>query len=330
MDIVAGGSKRFLGRITQADELDVSAHRGVVSYEPTELVITSRAGTPLAELELTLAEHRQMLAFEPPHLGPTATLGGTVASASSGPRRPYAGAIRDFVLGVDVLNGNGEYLSFGGRVMKNVAGYDLSRLMAGAMGTLGILLQVSLKVLPMAGRDTTLAFEMDAASGIESINAWAGTPLPLSGAYHDGQRLYVRLSGTHGGVASAVQRLGGEVDEDSERWLRLREQQLDFFSTELPLWRLSVPPATPPLGLDGETLWDWGGAIRWLASDADSAAIRAAVEEVGGHGTLYRNGDRHGAVYHPLSASMLKLHQRLKQAFDPKRIFNRGRMYEEL
>jgi glycolate oxidase FAD binding subunit len=162
------------------------------------------------------------------------------------------------------------------------------------------------------------------------MNAWAGKPVPLSGAYHDAGRLYVRLSGTPGGVATAVERLGGEADDVPRRWTELREQQIDFFSTELPLWRLSVPPATPPLALPGATLIDWGGALRWLASDADATTIRAVAESVGGHATAFRNGDRRAAVYHPLSPSMLRLHQRLKLAFDPKGIFNRGRMYEEL
>jgi glycolate oxidase FAD binding subunit len=335
IDIVAGGSKSFLGRITQSEPLDVSAHRGIVSYEPTELVITARAGTPLTEIEVLLGDNAQMLAFEPPHFGATATLGGTVATALSGPRRPYAGAVRDFVLGVKVLSGEGRTLTFGGQVMKNVAGYDVSRLMVGAMGTLGVLLEVSLKVLPLPARTATLVFSLDGAEAIAKINAWAGKPLPLSGAYHEKDKLYARFSGTTGGVAQAIENLaiegpGSDVLEDAQRWHDLREHTLQYFDTELPLWRLSVPPATPPLALAGETLIDWGGALRWLKSETPGEEVRAAVARVGGHATLFRNGDRRGEVYHPLTRSLLGLHQRLKASFDPKGILNRGRMYAEL
>lgn len=330
MDIVGGGSKSFLGRITLSEPLEVSGHRGVVSYEPTELVITARAGTPLAEIEALLTESAQMLAFEPPHFGAAATLGGTVASALSGPRRPYAGAARDFVLGVKVLSGAGRTLTFGGQVMKNVAGYDVSRLMVGAMGTLGVLLEVSLKVLPKPATSATLVFTLDAAAAIERMNALAGRPLPLSGAYHEADKLYLRLSGTRGGVAHAMELLGGDEVDEATRWRDLREHRHEHFEAERPLWRLSVPPATPPLNLPGETLMDWGGALRWLKSEAPGEQIRAAVAGVGGHATLFRNGDRRGDVFHPLTPALLGLHQRLKSSFDPKGILNRGRMYAEL
>jgi len=330
LDIVGGATKSFLGRITQSEPLDVSAHRGVISYEPTELVITARAGTPLAEVEAVLADSQQMLAFEPPHFGAAATLGGTVACALSGPRRPYVGAARDFVLGVKMLSGEGHTLSFGGQVMKNVAGYDVSRLMVGAMGTLGVLLEISLKVLPLPARTATLAFSLDAAAAIQQMNAWAAKPVPLSGACHFDEKLYVRLSGTEGGVAQAVERLGGDVVEEARQWQDLREQRLDHFDTDLPLWRLSIPPASPPLTLPGETLMDWGGALRWLVSDAPADTIRAAASTAGGHAMLYRNGDRRRAVYHPLTPALLALHQRLKTSFDPKGILNRGRMYADL
>lgn len=330
LDIVGGASKSFLGRITQSEPFHVRVHRGVVSYEPTELVITARAGTPLTEIEAVLAEGGQMLAFEPPHFGATATLGGTLAGALSGPRRPYAGAARDFVLGIKMLSGEGRSLTFGGQVIKNVAGYDVSRLMVGAMGTLGVLLEISLKVLPLPVKSATLGFTLDAAAAIVQMNAWAASPLPLSGAYHEKNRLYVRLSGTAGGVAQAVERLGGDVVEDAERWHDLREHTLEHFDTDMAVWRLSVPPATPPLALAGETLIDWGGALRWLKTDVPAEEIRAAVAKAGGHATLYRNGDRRAEVYHPLPHPLLELHQRLKASFDPKGILNRGRMYADL
>lgn len=330
LDIVAGATKSFLGRITQSEPLDVSGHRGVVAHEPTELVLTARAGTPLAELQAVLADSGQMLAFEPPHFGNGATLGGTVACALSGPRRPYAGAARDFVLGVKILSGEGKTLSFGGQVMKNVAGYDVSRLMVGAMGTLGVLLEISLKVLPVPGRTVTLAFSLEAGPAIEQMNAWAAKPVPLSGAFHHDGRLFVRLSGTPGGITEAMGRLGGEVIEDENLWRDLREHRLDHFTSEAPLWRISVPPATPPLELPGETLVDWGGALRWLVSDAEADSIRAAARAAGGHATLYRRGDRRGEVFQPLTPALLALHQRLKASFDPKGILNRGRMYAAL
>jgi glycolate oxidase FAD binding subunit len=325
--IVGGGSKRFMGRSVQAENFDVGAHQGIVSHEPSELVVTVRAGTPLEILETALAEQGQMLPFEPPRFGESATLGGTIACGLSGPRRPYAGAARDFVLGVKLLNGRGEILRFGGQVMKNVAGYDISRLMTGAMGTLGALLEVSLKVLPTPAATQTLSFEMAPAAAIQRMNEWAGRPLPLSGACHDGERLYLRLSGTPGGVSTAATRVGGEAVDGGDFWRDLREQQLAFFGGESPLWRLSVPAAAPPLALPGETLIDWGGALRWLRSDADPDSIRAVASAAGGHAVLFRGGDRTAEVFHPLPAKLLDIHRRLKTAFDPDGVFNPGRMY---
>lgn len=329
--IVGGDSKHFYGRETHGEALSLGDCRGIVSYEPTELVITARAGTPLADLQESLAQRGQMLAFEPPAFGPSATLGGTIACGLSGPRRPYAGSARDFVLGMRVLNGRGEILRFGGEVMKNVAGYDLSRLLTGSLGTLGIILEVSLKVLPRPQLERTLVFTMDQAEAIQTMNRWAGQPLPISATAHDGERLLVRLSGTESGVASAVSRLGGEVfDEGMDFWSALNEQTLDFFQQPGPLWRLSVPPTSPPLNLPGQWFMDWGGAQRWLYSEAPAATIREALSAVGGHASLFRGGDHQGEVFHPLSPVLLNLHRRLKQSFDPAGIFNPGRLYSEL
>ena len=329
LSIVGGGSKAFLGRPTQARPLHVGGHRGIVSYEPSELVVTARGGTPLHEVEAALGERGQMLAFEPPRFGDTDTLGGTVAAAQSGPRRPYAGAVRDFVLGVRLLDGKGEILSFGGQVMKNVAGYDLSRLMAGAMGTLGILLEVSLKVLPRPEREVTLRFELDAARAIAKMNEWARRPLPLSGAFHEGSCLRVRLSGSAPGVESAAAQLGGERSDETPVWSELRDQRGAFFRDPAPLWRVSVPPASAPADLPGETLIDWGGALRWTKTGVSPQKVRDAAARLGGHAMLFRHGDRSGSVYHPLSPGLERLHRRLKDAFDPKRLLNRGRMYPE-
>jgi glycolate oxidase FAD binding subunit len=328
--ICGGGTKHFLGRITQGETLDVTHHRGIVSYEPTELVATFRAGTPLAEAEAALAEHDQMLAFEPPHFGAGATIGGVVAAGLSGPRRPYAGAVRDFVLGTRLINGKGEDLRFGGQVMKNVAGYDVSRLMAGAMGTLGVLLEVSLKVLPIAPENRTLAFDATAGEAIRRMNAWAGEPLPLSAASHDGELLLVRLSGTPNGIASATTTMGGEAVVDDGLWRSIREHEHPFFGGDESLWRLSVPAGCPPLDLPGRTLVDWGGAQRWLRSTADAARVRGAAAAAGGHATLFRGGDRTRDVLHPLDPGIRRLHERLKAAFDPHAVLNPGRLYQGL
>ena len=362
--ITGGGTKDFLGRITQAERFDVSAHRGIVTYEPTELVLSARGGTPLAEVRAALAEKGQTLAFEPPAFGEAATIGGAVAAGLSGPTRPYAGAARDFVLGTRVLNGRGEALRFGGEVMKNVAGYDVSRLMTGAFGTLGVLLEVSLKVLPRPARVRTLAFEASAEEAIARCNAWAAKPLPITGTCHHDGSLYVRLAGTAGGVAAAADALGGEpidggtvgggtidggtlggqiidgeTDDGGTRdgegldggsfWTALREQILPFFTRDgPPLWRVSAPPGAAALGIGGDCLIDWGGAQRWLRTDAPAAEVRAAAERAGGHATLFRGGDRTGAVFHPPAPAVLKLHERIKAAFDPAGILNPGRMYE--
>jgi glycolate oxidase FAD binding subunit len=310
--------------------LDVSAHRGIVDYQPTELVVTVRAGTPLAELEKVLDDNAQVLAFEPPRFG-ASSIGGAIATAMSGPRRPYAGAARDFVLGARCVNGRGELLAFGGQVMKNVAGYDVSRLMCGAFGTLGVLLDVSLKVLPRAERELTVERRCAAHEAIELMNAWAALPLPLSASAHDGEVLRVRLSGAESALRAASASLGADGSaEHGGYWQRLRDQQLPFFSAGGRLWRLSVPPASAPLGLAGAQYIEWGGALRWLWSDDDAAVIRSAASAAGGHATLYRGASPDDAVFHPLTPAMLGLQRRLKQAFDPCGILDPGRMYAEI
>lgn len=329
--ISGGNTKAFYGRSTRGMSCDVSGHRGVIAYEPTELVITARGGTPLREIEALLHDHGQMLPFEPPHFAASATLGGSVAAGLAGPRRPYAGAVRDFVLGVKYINGQGEVLSCGGQVMKNVAGYDISRLMAGSLGTLGILLEVSVKVLPRPAQELTLRLEMDTEQAIATMNRWAGQPLPLSAACLLGGVVYVRLSGTEAGVRAAAGKIGGDVmDNDGAFWHELKEQQLPFFQSSQPLWRISLAPGTPPLTLPGAELIDWGGAQRWLCSDAPAPKVREQAQRAGGHATVFRGGDRHGEVFHPLPEAMMAFHRRLKKAFDPYGIFNPGRMYPDL
>ncbi len=333
LSIRGGGTKDFYGGAIRGDRLNTGDCRGIVSYEPTELVITARGGTPLAEVEAALHEKGQMLPFEPPHFGPGATLGGCVAAGLSGPRRPYAGAVRDFILGVRILDGKGDDLRFGGQVMKNVAGYDVSRLMAGSLGTLGLLLEISLKVLPRPAVEATLHLKCSGDEAITRMNDWAGKPLPITAtAYHDGD-LGVRLSGSRPGVDAAVKKLAGTpVDPaQAERfWSGMREHTDAFFAAAGPLWRLSVKPTTPPLNLPGAHLIEWGGALRWVRSDADAKMIREAAARAGGHATLFRGGDRSSGVFQPLAPALMNLHRKLKQAFDPAGVFNPGRLYPDL
>ena len=331
LKIVGGNSKAFFGNAIEGNTLDVSAHTGIINYEPTELIITARAGTPLAEIEATLAEHNQILPFEPPHFGSSATLGGTLACGFSGPRRAYSGAARDFMLGCKIINGNGEIVQFGGEVMKNVAGYDVSRVMVGALGTLGVLLEVSLKVLPRPENEITLVQPCSEQEALARMNDWAGKPLPLSATcYVDGQ-LYVRLSGMEQAVTASAEHIGGDVMEEGEAfWADLREHKSAFFKNAKRLWRISVPTAADPLSLSGQQLIEWGGGQRWWLSEEDADAIRGVAEEAGGHATLFRGAETDEAVFHPLSKGLQRLHQNMKHAFDPYGIFNPNRLYQGL
>ena len=328
------GSKDWYGQALQGELLDTRGWSGIVDYDPTELVVTVRAGTSLSELEQALAREHQYLAFEPPHFGPGATVGGMVAAGLSGPRRQAAGAVRDFVLGASIMDGRGQLLNFGGRVMKNVAGYDVSRLMAGSLGTLALLLEVSLKVMPRPAMETTLRLELDQASALASLNQWGGKPLPLSASFwHDGQ-LFLRLSGAASAVRSASAALGGQpVQEADTPWNDLREQRHAFFPQEQEqeqgLWRLSVPSVTPPLEVPGDTAIEWGGALRWLRTSADAHTVRAAAARAGGHATLFRGADKSAGVFQPLQPALMAIHRRLKSSFDPDGVFGPGRMYPD-
>ena len=329
LSVEGGGSKRFFGRTPAGEPLSVGDHRGIVNHEPSELVLTVRAGTPVGETQAALAEHGQWLPFDPPRHDETSTIGGVVACAMSGPTRPWTGAVRDFVLGTRIVNGRGDVLSFGGEVMKNVAGYDVSRLMAGALGTLGVLLEVSFKLLPLPSRDRTRVFELSTGDAIRHLTGWARSPHPVLGALHDGERLHLRLGGAEPAVAEAAARLGGEAG-DATVWERLRDQRLAFFTDEgPPLWRLSVPAHVPPLDVPGPALVDWGGAQRWVRSDAPESALRSAAAAAGGHAVCFRGGDR-DRPFHPLEEGIAGLHARLKAAFDPGHILNPGRLYDGL
>ncbi len=340
LEIRAGGTKHFYGGAPRGELLDITPLTGVTSYEPSELVVTARAGTKLAALEAELAEQGQCLPFEPPRFAPGGTVGGMVAAGLSGPARAAVGAVRDYVLGVTVLNGRAEMLTFGGQVMKNVAGYDVSRLMAGSLGVLGVICEVSLKVLPLAPASATLVFEMDEARALRQLNAWAGQPLPLSAsAWHRG-RLTLRLAGARAAVGAARQRLGGSElapEAASAWWAGVRDQQHAFFALDEPalargegLWRLSVPSTAPPLELPGDGFIEWGGAQRWWRTGASREQMREAAARAGGHATLFRAADRSTGAFAPLSAPLRRIHRALKQAFDPAGVFNPGRLYPDL
>jgi len=324
--IRAGGTKDFYGNPTTGELLDPREYSGIVDYAPTELVVTVRSGTPLAQLEAELAEKNQMLPFEPPHFGDGATVGGAVAAGLAGPRRVAAGSLRDLVLGASVINGNGEVLAFGGRVMKNVAGYDMARTLAGSLGTLGVLVDLSLKVLPKPVAERTLRFDLDEATAIRQLNEWGGQPLPITAsAWLDGV-LHVRLSGARAAVDAAQTRLGGSVVDDADRWWAdLREQRLPFFGGDGTLWRLAVPPTTPPLRLS-HSLLEWHGGQRWVRGEHVAEAMHPLCTALGGHATRFRGGDAHVPAFQPLEPVLARLNARLKAEFDPAGIFNPGRL----
>lgn len=330
--IQGANSKAFLGREVAGEVLDTRAHCGIVSYDPTELVITARAGTPLSVLNTALEQAGQMLPCEPPTYSDGgagyATVGGMVAAGLSGPRRPWSGSVRDFVLGTRVITGLGKHLRFGGEVMKNVAGYDVSRLMAGSFGCLGLITEVSLKVLPRPRLCTSIALEMDSTTALARLAQWGQEPLPISAASHDGRVLRLRLEGGEGSVAAAHDRLGGE-SIDPAYWRALNEHRLDFFTDGRPLWRLSLPVSTGALNLPGDQLIDWAGAQRWLKSDASASEIRRIVSAAGGHATCYSHG-LDDSPFHPLATPLLRYHRQLKAQLDPHGIFNPGRMYAEI
>jgi glycolate oxidase FAD binding subunit len=324
--IRGSGSKDFYAYRLEGDVLDVSAYRGVIDYEPSELVLTARAGTPLSEIEQSLAQGGQMLACEPPYFGPNATLGGCVAAGFSGPRRAACGSVRDFVLGTRIIDAQGEDLRFGGQVMKNVAGFDVSRLMAGSFGTLGLILEISLKVLPRPEQEQTLRLEMTAAKAIETMNRWAGQPLPISATCYIEGALHVRLSGSSGTVAASRMGLGGELLETAvDFWSSVREHRATALQGKL--WRLSVRSTTPPLPLAGAQTVEWNGSLRWLATDAPDDEIHQAAKQAGGHATLFRGAP--GQPIMRLEAGVLALNRRIKAALDPMGVFGPHRLHAE-
>ena len=332
--IVGGDTKAFYGRACGGVPLVMTGYVGIVAYEPTELVVTVRAGTRLLDLEAALAEQGQMLGFEPPHCGDGSTIGGVVASGLSGPARPYLGSVRDFVLGIDVIDGQGQLLRFGGQVMKNVAGFDVARLLAGSLGTLGAIVQVSLRVVPQPRCWRTLVWPLSAIAARAHMLALARAPWPVTAMAFDGEHLRVRMAGSSEAVDHAVATLRPpQVADDQQYWCGLRDFQLPFFTAApAPLWRLSLPPAAPEHNLDGARppiLYDWGGAQQWLKGHLDAVAVRRYAAALGGHATLMR-AQPGVPMDEPFSAPappFRALMSRLKQTFDPAGLFNPGRMF---
>ncbi|HEY0801915.1 MAG TPA: glycolate oxidase subunit GlcE [Steroidobacteraceae bacterium] len=337
LDIRGGGTKRFYGESPVGAPLDLRELSGISSYEPTELVVTARAGTQLSDLEAVLEEHGQCLPFEPPRFAAGGTLGGMVAAGLSGPARASVGSVRDHVLGMTLLNGRSEVLTFGGQVTKNVAGYDVSRLVVGSLGILGVICEVSIKVLPVRATAATLRFDWDEVRALGQLRIWAAQPLPINATAWHADRLHVRLAGASAAVDAACAKLGGErvaAARAIDWWGSVRDQSDEFFALDEArlargesLWRLSVPAIAAALQLPGEQFIEWNGAQRWWRTQAHPATVRAAAAAAGGHATLIRGADKSHGVFAPLSDVLMRVHHRLKQAFDPARIFNPGRLY---
>ena len=338
LDVRGGNTKAFYAEAPRGEPLELAELTGISSYEPSELVITARAGTALAELESILAERGQCLAFEPPRFAEGGTVGGMVAAGLSGPSRAAAGPLRDYVLGATILDGRGEFLTFGGQVMKNVAGYDVSRLMAGSWGILGVLCEVSLKVLASKADTATLWFDWDERRALAETARWNALPLSISAsAWHEGC-LRVRLSGAAAAVRSACRQLGGvELDPcaAAEWWESVRDHRHPFFrpgedalAAGTCLWRISVPPATPPLEHAG--FFEWGGAQRWWLTDTPASVVRSLAAAAGGHAVLVRAAEKSAGAFAPLGEALMRVHRALKNAFDPDRVLNPGRLYADI
>ncbi len=329
VEIVGGGSKQFYGEPVDALPIEVAAHSGIIDYDPAELVITLRAGCCLRDVEALLAKQRQMFAFEAPQFAPTATIGGMLACGLAGPRRGFAGSIRDYVLGAKMLDGRGETLQFGGRVIKNVAGFDLSRLLVGSLGTLGVILEASIRVVPMFAVESTLSFEHGSADAhVRWINELGSKPYPISAAAWCDGRSHLRLSGSEPGVDHAIAELGGE--RETFDWAELREQNHTFFDPEQPLTRISLPPASDAIARDKPQLIEWGGAQRWVSGEIDIVKLRERAAKFGGGVCAFRGHEPGVAVFQPLPAAMLKLQRSIKSSFDPAGIFNPGKIYPGL
>ena len=328
--IEGGNSKRFIGREIQGDTLSLRNHIGIIEYEPSELYITARSGTSLINIENEIANNNQILPFEPPHFSSAATVGGMIATGLSGPRRMSHGSVRDCILGVEIISGKGEILRFGGKVMKNVAGYDVSRLMCGAYGSLGAIVTISVRLMPKPECENTIVVLLTYLDAIKKMNDLANAPFPITANFYDGNALYIRISGSKSAVNECSKIIGGDTLENDESfWISIREQTHEFFNTEIPLWRISVPSNTPELNIDGHCAMEWNGALRWYKSEMRADALRNIVSQAGGHAHLFR-GNSIDDIFHPLDKTTHKLNQSLKQVFDPANILNPGKMYADI
>ena len=328
LSIQGANSKLFYGNHIDAFEVSTVDLNGIIEYQPSELYLTAYAGTTLHTIEQTLAEHHQMLSFEPPSYSDSGTLGGVVACGLSGPRRPYADAIRDCILGTNIINGKGEYLSFGGKVMKNVAGYDVSRLMCGALGTLGILTQVSIKVLPKPKFEVTLTFEFNQEAALKHLHQWLNSLIPISATYFANNQLWIRIAGLENSVEKIHQQLGGELIPSSDLfWQAIKNHQHEFFQSDMPLWRCIVPHNTTSVGIEGDSCFEWHGGLRWIKSHEPYEKVVTACQSLRGHATLFRAPYDTVDCFSPMNDQLKKLHLSLKHAFDPAGILNPRRMY---
>lgn len=327
LDVQGASSKHFIGNPVAGRTVSTAGHQGIVAYEPTELVLTARSGTSVAELESTVAAEGQMLACEPPRLAEVSTVGGSIAAGLSGPARPFLGGVRDCVLGVKMLNGRGEQLSFGGSVVKNVAGFDVSRLLCGSMGCLGLLLELTLKLRPRARSTETLSFECTSQQAMARFSQWRRSGFPLTGAAWEEGRAWVRLSGPEQAVAQSRKLLGGQIEQDGF-WQKLRDHKLEFFAAPTSLWLIRSKPSAELPALSGRWLLDWAGSLRWLATDETDARVLDAVARTGGFAWPYRTAQTGEARL--IRESLLPIHRRLCEAFDPLGILNPGRLHPEL
>lgn len=337
LHITAGNSKAFYGNKVNGEKLNLLAHRGIIEYQPSELVVTVRSGTRLSELEAELSANNQKLAFEPPQHAADTSIGGVIACGLSGPGRAAYGAARDFVLGATVINGKAEKLRFGGQVMKNVAGYDASRLMVGAQGTLGILLDVSIKVLPVNETEISLKLNTKLNNAIKHIQQWIKQGLHITASCYLNDTLYLRLGSTHSAVKQSVATIRQQFHSeeiDNNFWLSIKNQTHEFFADSERLWRCSHQPATKFYDNTESQLVEWNGALRWINSDIE---LRAIAQHHNGHATRYPLNNSAGNdnkqktnIFQPLQPASLKIHRRLKQAFDPENILNPGRLYSNL
>jgi glycolate oxidase FAD binding subunit len=330
LDIQSGNSKRFLGRTPKGAALSIAQYSGIVEYDPAELVITVKAGTALRDINSALAKNNQYLPFDAPNFSTESTIGGVVAAGLSGPIRPWTGSVRDYVLGIECIDGRGDHLRFGGRVMKNVAGYDVSRLIVGSMGTLGIILQMSFKVLPKPETSATVYFDCSQVKSIEKITQMGLTSLPLSASLWVANKLFVRLSGSQAAVAKGLEIIGGNRCLDNDLWQKLRDHTHSFFHGGSPLWRVSVPANSAVAEIGDECLVEWGGSLRWYKSSQQNEQFHEYAQKCGGNAILFRNGDRSSDVNGKLHPVLGRIHKQLKKSFDPGNILNPGRMYKDL